>query len=114
MMTSLLILAAAPASDAPDPSDTGDVGTQGPLGLVLIVVLFIAVALLVKSMSRHLKRVPSSFDPEDELPEIPDTPEELLAPRREPGEELLDHLRRAPRAIEPPRPASGRPEPSGD
>jgi hypothetical protein len=82
-----------------------DVGKSGPLGLLLIVLLLIATALLVKSMSRHLKRLPRSFDAEDAGPDVvvPDTPAELLEPRKEPGEELLDTLRRAPRAIEPPR-----------
>jgi hypothetical protein len=78
-----------------------DVGKSGPLGLLLTVVLLIAVALLVRSMTKHLKRVPSSFDPVDDANRIPDTPAELLEPR--PGDELLDNLRRAPRAIEPPR-----------
>jgi hypothetical protein len=90
-----------------------DVGKSGPLGLLLIVVLLIAVALLVKSMSRHLKRVPRSFDPADRGPEVvvPDTPAELLQEGRDPapGQDLLDTLRRAPRAIEPPRPDDGRP-----
>jgi hypothetical protein len=86
-----------------------DVGKSGPIGLVLIVLLLIAAALLVKSMSGHLKKLPRSFDPEDQFPEIPDTPAELLEPRREPGQDLLDELRRAPRAIEPPR-ADGRPD----
>ena len=82
-----------------------DVGKSGPLGLLLIVLLLIATALLVKSMSRHLKRLPRSFDPEDQQSRVvvPDTPAELLEPRREPGQELLDTLRRAPLAIEPPR-----------
>lgn len=75
-----------------------DIGKAGPLGLLLIVVLLIAVALLVKSMSGHLKRVPRSFDPEDALPEVPDTPAELVEPP--PGAELLDSLRRQPLAIE--------------
>jgi hypothetical protein len=63
-------------------------------------------------MSRHLKRVPRSFDPEDDEPRVvvPDTPAELLEPRPEPGQELLDTLRRAPLAIEPPRRDDGRPE----
>jgi hypothetical protein len=92
-----------------------DVGKAGPIGLVIILVLLIAAALLVKSMSRHLKRVPPSFDPEDRLPEVPDTPAELLdSPARpaakEPGQDLLEELRRAPRAIEPPRRADGRPD----
>jgi hypothetical protein len=78
-----------------------DVGKSGPLGLLLIVVLLIAVVLLGRSMGRHLKRVPRSFDPADQ---VPDTPAELIdLPAPDPGEELLDTLRRAPRAIEPPR-----------
>jgi hypothetical protein len=78
-----------------------DVGKSGPLGLLLTVLLLIAVALLVRSMTTHLKRIPASFDPVDDADRVPDTPAELLEPR--PGDELLDHLRRAPRAIEPPR-----------
>ena len=77
-----------------------DVGKSGPLGLLLTVLLLIAVALLVRSMTTHLKRIPASFDPVDDADRVPDTPAELLEPR--PGDELLDHLRRAPRAIEPP------------
>jgi hypothetical protein len=88
-----------------------DVGKSGPLGLLLTVLLLIAVALLVKSMSTHLKRVPRSFDPADAGPDIPDTPAELLERRApEPGDELLDTLRRAPRAIEPPRDDDDRPD----
>jgi len=34
----------------------------GPIGLALVVVLGIAVALLGRSMSRHLAKVPKSFD----------------------------------------------------
>ena len=79
-----------------------DVGKSGPLGLLLTVVLLIAVFLLARSMSRHLKRIPPSFDPVEPGPQVPDTPEELFQPR--PGQQVLDELRRAPRAIEPPRP----------
>jgi hypothetical protein len=76
-----------------------DVGKAGPLGLLLIVVLLIAIILLGRSMGRHLKRVPRSFDPADQ---VPDTPAELID-QPAPGHELLNTLRRAPRAIEPPR-----------
>jgi len=86
-----------------------DVGKSGPLGLLLTLLLLIAVIFLVRSMSRHLKRVPPSFDPADLVAEIPDTPAELLDPR--PGDDLLDTLRRAPRALEPPRrPDDDRPD----
>jgi hypothetical protein len=78
-----------------------DVGKSGPLGLLLTLLLLIAVFFLVRSMSKHLKRIPPSFDPADRIEEIPDTPAELLEPR--PGEQVLDELRKAPRAIESPR-----------
>ncbi len=50
-----------------------DVGKAGPLGLLLIVLLLIAVALLVRSMTKHLKRLPESFDP-PAASEAPDSP----------------------------------------
>ena len=87
-----------------------DVGKSGPLGLLLIVVLLIATAFLVRSMSKHLKKVPRSFDPEDRV-EVPDTPAELLDPPAPGEEDVLDTLRRAPRAIEPP--PSDRPRTDG-
>ena len=106
---------AGPVLAAPGDQLPEDVGKAGPLGALLIVLLLVAVALLVKSMSTHLKRLPRSFDedPADDLPLIPDTPAELVEPQ-EPGQELLDGLRRAPRAIEGPRRArngdDGRPD----
>ena len=92
-MTGVLVLAAA-EQQLPE-----DVGKSGPLGLLLIVVLLIAVIMLGRSMGRHLKRVPRSFDPADQ---VPDTPAELID-EPVPGHQLLDTLRRAPLAIEPPR-----------
>jgi hypothetical protein len=95
-MSSTLVLLAVDQQQLPE-----DVGKSGPLGLLLIVVLLIAVLFLGRSMGRHLKRVPRSFDPADQ---VPDTPAELIdPPDRDPGEQLLDTLRRAPRAIEAPR-----------
>lgn len=81
-----------------------DVGKSGPLGLLLIIVLLIAAALLVRSMSGHLKKLPRSFDPADQDTDVV-VPGDIseLDPRPEPGQELLDTLRRAPLAIEPPR-----------
>jgi hypothetical protein len=78
-----------------------DVGKAGPIGLLLIVLLLIATAFLVKSMGRHLKRVPASFDPPEVV--VPDDASELFEEKPQPGQDLLDTLRRAPRAIEPPR-----------
>ncbi len=83
-----------------------DVGKSGPFGLLLLVLGLIAVGFLVRSMTRHLKRVPESFDrPEgEEDVVVPDTPAELVEERRDgTGDDVLDTLRRAPRAIEGPR-----------
>ncbi len=97
-------LAGLLAEQAPE-----DVGKSGPLGLLLTVVLLIAVFLLVRSMTTHLKRIPPSFDPADQDQDVPDTPAELFRPRT--GEQLLDTLRNQPRAIEGPRRGDdGRPE----
>ncbi len=38
----------------------------GPIGLVVIVVLGVALIFLARSMIRHLKRVPASFDRTDD------------------------------------------------
>ncbi|SOE01108.1 hypothetical protein [Blastococcus haudaquaticus] len=89
-------LAGLLAQQAPE-----DVGKSGPLGLLLTVVLLIAVAFLVRSMTTHLKRIPPTFDPPEPGADVPDTPAELFEPQ--PGQQVLDELRRAPLAIEPPR-----------
>ncbi|MPQ99469.1 hypothetical protein GB931_16405 [Modestobacter sp. I12A-02628] len=91
--------------------DPQDVGTAGPIGLALILVLLVAVFALGRSMTGHLKKLPRTFDPADQPVVVPDTPAELFEPRA-PGADLLDHLRRAPLAIEAPRPeddTDGRP-----
>lgn len=92
-----------------------DEGQSAPTGALLTVLLFVAILVLVKSMTTHLKRVPRSFDPEDDVPPVavPDTPAGLVDPRPEPGQDLLDTLRRAPRAIEGPRPRDDRPGAAG-
>lgn len=89
-------LAGLLAQQAPE-----DVGKSGPLGALLTAVLLIAASLLVRSMTKHLKRLPPSFDPADPARGVPDTPAELFEPQ--PGQHLLDTLRRQPRAIEAPR-----------
>lgn len=48
---------------APEPGGQGeDFGKSSPVGLVLLILFAIAVALLVRSMTKHLKRLPTSFD----------------------------------------------------
>jgi hypothetical protein len=105
-VSGLLILAAA-GDQLPE-----DVGKAGPLGLLLLVLLLIAAALLVRSMTTHLKRVPRSFDAPTttgEFGPVPDDAAELFEPA--PGSEVLDQLRRQPRAIEPRRGSDGPEDP---
>ena len=47
----------------PDPGGQGqDYGKAAPEALVVLLLFFVAVALLVRSMNKHLRRVPESFD----------------------------------------------------
>lgn len=56
-------LLAPPPTPAPDPGGQGeDYGKAAPVGLVVLLLFFVAVALLVRSMNKHLRRVPQSFD----------------------------------------------------
>ncbi|SFB59829.1 hypothetical protein SAMN05216266_12466 [Amycolatopsis marina] len=42
-----------------------DFGKSSPVGLLVLILFLIAVVFLVRSMTKHLKRVPASFDKED-------------------------------------------------
>ena len=54
---------APPPTPAPDPGGQGeDYGKAAPVALVVLLLFFVAVALLVRSMNKHLRRVPPSFD----------------------------------------------------
>jgi hypothetical protein len=47
----------------------------GPLGLVVILLLGVAMVFLYRSMTKHLRRVPTSFDPPpSEEPKVPEPP----------------------------------------
>ncbi len=39
-----------------------DFGKSSPVGFLVLILFLIAVAFLVRSMTKHLKRVPASFD----------------------------------------------------
>jgi hypothetical protein len=57
-------------SAVPGPEDPGgrgeDFGKSSPVGFLVLIVFFIAVAFLMRSMTKHLKRVPPSFDPPEQ------------------------------------------------
>jgi hypothetical protein len=63
-------------------------------------------------MTKHIKRIPPSFDPPAREVDVPDSPEGIDDPGPQPGETLLEDLRRRPRAIEPP-PSSSAPKDDG-
>ncbi|MCR6489849.1 hypothetical protein M8542_44265 [Amycolatopsis sp. OK19-0408] len=50
-----------------------DFGKSSPVGFLVLILFLIAVAFLVRSMTKHLKRVPASFDepPAEEKPAEP-------------------------------------------
>lgn len=52
-----------------------DFGKSSPVGLLLLILFLVAVAFLIRSMTKHLKRVPASFDPADETPAADPAPE---------------------------------------
>jgi hypothetical protein len=73
------------AQPPPKPDDPGgrgeDFGKSSPVGLLVLLVFLVAVVFLAKSMTKHLKRVPASFDepapaePAEEKAEPADKPE---------------------------------------
>jgi hypothetical protein len=61
----IVVAAAQPGGQGPE------FGSSGPVALALLVGLLIAVVFLVKSMSKHLKRVPASFDQPESTTQAP-------------------------------------------
>jgi len=59
-VTATLVLAQQPGTN--DTPGKEEFGKSSPLGLVVLLLFLIAVALLVRSMTKHLKRIPESFD----------------------------------------------------
>ena len=75
MSLALPLFAVAPVTAAAqvlaqEPADGGgqgeDFGKSSPVGLFVLILFLIAVVFLVRSMSKHLKRLPESFDPPSE------------------------------------------------
>jgi hypothetical protein len=68
MTDTLVMIAGLLADEAP--KDTGpDFGKASPFGLLIVVLLLIGTFVLVRSMNRHLKRLPTSFDRNDPAPD---------------------------------------------
>ena len=67
-----LTLAAGSTANNQPGGQGQEFGSSGPVALILIIALFIAVAFLIRSMSKHLKRVPASFDQDETETPAPD------------------------------------------
>lgn len=49
------------------PADKGpEFGKASPVGLVVVLLLLLATVFLIRSMNKHLRRVPESFDPPEQ------------------------------------------------
>ncbi|ONM50589.1 hypothetical protein [Nocardia donostiensis] len=44
-------------------------GKASPLGLIIVLVLLVGTFLLVRSMNKHLKNLPDTFEPEHPEPD---------------------------------------------
>jgi hypothetical protein len=67
-LAAIRVLADLHADDAPQRSGP-DFGKAGPFGLLVVVLLLISVLFLVRSMNRHLRKLPESFDPQNPGPD---------------------------------------------
>ncbi|WP_290061446.1 hypothetical protein [Amycolatopsis solani] len=61
-----------------------DFGKSSPVGFLVLILFLVAVAFLVRSMTKHLKRVPASFD--DPPAEAAPAPPEAKAEQPEAAE----------------------------
>ncbi|NUS44125.1 MAG: hypothetical protein HOQ24_10610 [Mycobacteriaceae bacterium] len=64
-MNALTVVLAQSPSNPTGP----EFGKASPLGLVVVLLLLIGTAFLVRSMNNHLKRLPTSFEPEHPEPD---------------------------------------------
>jgi hypothetical protein len=55
---------------AEEPRDTGpEFGKASPFGLLIVVLLMVGTFFLIRSMNRHLKKLPESFDRDNPEPD---------------------------------------------
>ncbi len=68
--TPMVLVQAQPptTNNEPNGGRGADFGKSSPVGLLVMLLFLIAVAFLVRSMTKHLKRVPESFDPPADEP----------------------------------------------
>jgi hypothetical protein len=73
------------AQDAPKGPEFGG---SSPIGLVVTLLMLIAVALLIRSMNKHLRNLPKSFDQPGQSEEPTERPS--AAPKATPDADAPD------------------------
>ncbi|WP_033441288.1 hypothetical protein [Saccharothrix sp. NRRL B-16314] len=68
--TTAVVLASQPSTEKDPGGQQEDFGKSSPLGLLVLVLFFIAVVFLVKSMNKHLRKLPASFDKPEAEPAV--------------------------------------------
>jgi hypothetical protein len=61
----IAVLAVQPllSQDPPTPAQGPEFGGSSPIGLVVTLFMLIALVFLIRSMNKHLRKVPPTFDP---------------------------------------------------
>jgi hypothetical protein len=61
----IAVLAVQPllGQDPPTPAQGPEFGGSSPIGLVVTLFMLIALVFLIRSMNKHLRKVPPTFDP---------------------------------------------------
>lgn len=76
--------------------DTRSGGLAGPMGLLLIIILATVTVLLIRNMTKRIKRLPSSFDASADLPEAGPTGADAVPPARTVDPHVVDGVKGAP------------------
>jgi hypothetical protein len=53
-------------AENPPPAQGPEFGGSSPIGLVVTLCLLVALFFLIRSMNKHLRKLPKSFDEPDE------------------------------------------------
>ncbi len=63
LATQILLVQNPTQSPTPNHNSTGaEFGKAGPIALVIVLLLLIGLVLLIRSMNRHMRKLPESFD----------------------------------------------------
>ncbi|MFD4402976.1 hypothetical protein ACFWPH_09440 [Nocardia sp. NPDC058499] len=69
IMTQLTVFASGVLAQTPGTPTGPEFGKASPLGLAVVLILLAGTFLLVRSMNKHLKNLPETFEPEHPEPD---------------------------------------------